>query len=1030
MGASLSPIANCTPTGTQPASGAGLPVKEAPHTLSSHDAFHDLLHHDAPSSSVPWALELFAGSARLSRHLGHHGFHPIAIDSYNQHQKYESSVTFACLADPAVQSYILQLLEDKKVFFVFISPPCDTANRGRKRPLPRSWVGDVPCPLRSSTFPDGLPSLTVRDHERVHHANCLYAFSASVFNSCRQNNVACILANPSSSLAWATSFWSSLVGLSIDFDLCMFGAPRPKRERWFSVGLDLKTFARNCDGTHVHAAFQPPGRASGRLLYPHRLCQELAYLLMDLARRSGLIMNMLVGDQVDHFTIPALDRQPRRHMAPLVSEYLHFDTCVVYHPVTVDSIIPWQAGRLARVMDCLPSGGGGAVQIRVGVLRSVDEFVECSLKVEHPFNSVDMAHPLTKEAIHKCVSLGADAVRSWRLSNLDHYTTLAKDLELEELSLKAIMDEDVRNIVNEKRITLMGRMLSDASSPDLGLVKDIANGMPFIGRLPNSGNFDPFPRIAELSVDDLEAMSPHIRQAVIDKTTPLSDRDLDKAVLEGTQDELRRGWLRGPFSVDELDVMFEKKWLCGRRFAIRQGADGDKVRLIDDFSISKVNAATCADEKIALQHVDALLAAARHWFRISETPLHLRGKCVDLESAYRQLAINPIHRRFAVISIWNHCTGGIQLYLINALPFGAVSSVYGFLRASSALQLILCRLFAVPMTIYFDDLTLLAIDEEADHVDHIVSSVLSLLGWKTSSNPKKQHPFEKVFHMLGVNVDLTSAPDGYIRVGNKPTRVEDVGHLIEAHLQKGTISGSEASSLRGKIAYMDAQHFARLGIPATRSLDRRSRSLMSPMPLSDELREALLWALFLLHRAPPRVVPLEVTRDQIVIFTDGAVEGSDHEVCSMGAVAFFPNKCPEYFSSVIPRGVVNTWKGELREHVIFQAEMLPIVVAMEMWQKELSECLSIFMIDNEAVRHSLISSHSRLDEGMKMIWHSLGLIARMAMRPWYARVPSACNIADAPSRGNTSELDEKWGARRVKLPDIDAWYDTLERPLG
>eukprot|EP00971_Amphidinium_carterae_P014020 276122-Amphidinium_carterae.1 len=40
------------------------------------------------------------------------------------------------------------------------------------------------------------------------------------------------------------------------------------------------------------------------------------------------------------------------------------------------------------------------------------------------------------------------------------------------------------------------------------------------------------------------------------------------------------------------------------------------------------------------------------------------------------------------------------------------------------------------------------------------------------------------------------------------------------------------------------------------------------------------------------------------------------------------------------------------------------------------------------------------------------------LRAWFARVPSSCNIADAPSRGANSELELRWGAVRVATPDF------------
>ena len=310
------------------------------------------------------------------------------------------------------------------------------------------------------------------------------------------------------------------------------------------------------------------------------------------------------------------------------------------------------------------------------------------------------------------------------------------------------------------------------------------------------------------------------------------------------------------------------------------------------------------------------------------------------------------------------------------------------------------------MTIYFNDLSLLATMEDATHIDGVVAEVLlQLLGWRTSSNPKKQQQFSSHFSMLGVCVDLSSSCDGFIKVGNKPSRVKEVSLTIESMLRNGTMTGQEASSFTGKLSYMDAQHHARLGIPATRALDKRTNlahqnrrgargcTLMGPLPS---------------QHAPTQDCSIAFL-EQVVILSDGAVEGLGEKVCSMGAVAFFPRRGPEFFSATIPDGVIDSWREERRKHVIYQTEMFLVVFSIERWKDDLAQCPSIHMIDNEAVRHSFIAARSRLREGMRMLWHSLCLSARMAMRPWFARVPSQCNLADGPSRGNTSDIGARKG---------------------
>eukprot|EP00971_Amphidinium_carterae_P305970 6080353-Amphidinium_carterae.1 len=147
---------------------------------------------------------------------------------------------------------------------------------------------------------------------------------------------------------------------------------------------------------------------------------------------------------------------------------------------------------------------------------------------------------------------------------------------------------------------------------------------------------------------------------------------------------------------------------------------------------------------------------------------------------------------------------------------------------------------------------------------------------------------------------------------------------------------------------MDGQHFARLGVITTRSLGRRAIGSSQELQLSLELRNALLWSLELLSLSIGKEIPLRRQERQVAIFTDGAVEGEESESCSIGGVAFFPHKQPEYFAADVPNELVRAWKAEGRKHVIFHTELLPVFVAQLLWSRDLESQLSLFFVDNEA----------------------------------------------------------------------------------
>lgn len=73
-------------------------------------------------------------------------------------------------------------------------------------------------------------------------------------------------------------------------------------------------------------------------------------------------------------------------------------------------------------------------------------------------------------------------------------------------------------------------------------------------------------------------------------------------------------------------------------------------------------------------------------------------------------------------------------------------------------------------------------------------------------------------------------------------------------------------------------------------------------------------------------------------------------------------------------------------------------------------------VDNNAVRDVSISGRARKAVGMALIESLLLLEVDSNIFPWYARVPSPSNIADAPSRGKTEEL-MMLGATRIDVEE-------------
>ena len=94
------------------------------------------------------------------------------------------------------------------MIFVWLAPPCGTASLARQVPLPGHRPR--PQPLRSWEYPDGLPSLNEWDQDRVQKANTLYECTGQVCIFLSQRAIPWAVENPTHSLFWRTSAWSTV----------------------------------------------------------------------------------------------------------------------------------------------------------------------------------------------------------------------------------------------------------------------------------------------------------------------------------------------------------------------------------------------------------------------------------------------------------------------------------------------------------------------------------------------------------------------------------------------------------------------------------------------------------------------------------------------------------------------------------------------------------------------------------------------------------------------------------------------------
>ena len=185
-------------------------------------------------------------------------------------------------------------------------------------------------------------------------------------------------------------------------------------------------------------------------------------------------------------------------------------------------------------------------------------------------------------------------------------------------------------------------------------------------------------------------------------------------------------------------------------------------------------------------------------------------------------------------------------------------------------------------------------------------------------------------------------------------------------------------------------------------------------PLPPALRMSIQAMIYRLQHNPPVEVPM-LQKEPWHVFTDGAQEGdNDQARTSIGAVIISPDgRCRACWGLALSPEVLAFWPPR---HIL-HAELLPVLVALAAWGESLRSQPVFFHIDSEAAKRSLIRGTCQQREAQFLVSAVLHLETQLCLRPWYSRIPSESNPADAPSRLEFSGLTQQGFAHQAVSND-------------
>ena len=601
------------------------------------------------------------------------------------------------------------------------------------------------------------------------------------------------------------------------------------------------------------------------------------------------------------------------------------------------------AEKKSKIDEVLSGKETGVYEQTWGVPWTPHEFVKQAVKGGHPRLLQSFLPEELQEAIHCCAHMSDADLIHMRSKWVQRWAARANSPELKEKekNLKTSMPKHLARLLEPKRLLLWKEMLEDLGYDDLDVVNEVVEGTDLLGEVPLTGIFPQQFKAATTTVAQLKSESAQRVQSVLRRTYSSGDFALDKKVYDETMQEVSRGWARGPFNIKSLP----QPCLVGRRFGLVQA---NKTRLIDDLSVGGQNSSVQASGSPQPQGVDVVGAILYNLLNQCQG-CDMHGRSYDLKSAYKQLGVSNSSMWANFVSVYNPYENKVEIFQFLAVPFGASRSVHSFLRIIKFIWYLGVKALKVPWSVFFDDFIVFSKPSTAECTDFAITSLFKLLGWAYAESGDKASAFGTRVSALGIQIELESFARGKVFFSNTEKRRLEFINLITDNLKQSQISQKQGQILRGKLQFANSQMYGRLGAMCLHEISRLTDS--GNHAFDEPLKKAMARYIHFLKQAEPRALT-QSTGECMFLFTDASYErGSDSWPCGIGGVLVDQNgQLLEFFSHGLKASEIAALGASVKKTIIFEAEMLAVLIALLRWSVKINHKAIVCFIDNNLHR--------------------------------------------------------------------------------
>ena len=408
------------------------------------------------------------------------------------------------------------------------------------------------------------------------------------------------------------------------------------------------------------------------------------------------------------------------------------------------------------------------------------------------------------------------------------------------------------------------------------------------------------------------------------------------------------------------------------------GNQPTKIRLIDDFRASAINAIVETEDANIPDTLDSLIAVSS-FFALVKPGCDLYCATADFAHAYKHVPILEDHRQFATILLAPP-QGDLKAACLRTQPFGSKRAPTNWPRVTLFLKWLMLTVFNVVINVYVDDVFIVETAETINNAFLVFKAVCELLGFQLEVS-KQQEP-TKTPNLLGAEITLTQR---WITARLPGRKRKDLINELKQALSNGTLTPAQAAKLRGRLGFSQSLLFGRMGRALLNPLSARQYSKTSGRfhPLNEQLKQTLEWWIEILRTANPRRTMLTPPKP-CVVYCDASGTGHIGFYIKNGEEIRTGNThLPEWFTKI---GGIFEYELAGAIYALFAASVvwpgLPILLC----------------VDNSAAAATLVRGNCPSDLGAILAAVFWCAAASSSTPVWVEEVRSKFNVADTPSR--------------------------------